>query len=301
VEQRVPSAPIVPAAHDLRRLPAALRMRPMADIEIANPAAKLGRFRAVLFDFDGTLSLLRECWPRVMIPMMVDVLRAAGARESDAHLFKTVEDFVMDLNGRPTIFQMIRLADEVRSRGGRALEPAVYGSRYQELLRECISDRIAGLASGASSPEQWTVPGSRELLEDLGRRGVALHLASGTDLDHVRREADLLRLSAHFGPHIHAPCGDEESFSKEVVIERLLTDHKLRGEELLAFGDGVVEIQAVRRAGGVAVGVASDERRCGVNEPKRARLLAAGADIIIADYRCRQRLIACLFGDGPVR
>ena len=48
------------------------------EIEILRPDLPRGRFRSVLFDFDGTLSLIREGWPQVMIPMMVEVLRETG-------------------------------------------------------------------------------------------------------------------------------------------------------------------------------------------------------------------------------
>src|SRR6202165_5379956 len=93
------------------------------EIEIIRPDLPRGRFRSVLFDFDGTLSLIREGWPQVMIPMMVDVLRHTGTPESDAELTTAVEEFVMRLNGKQTIYQMIQLADEVRQRGAQPLEP----------------------------------------------------------------------------------------------------------------------------------------------------------------------------------
>ena len=48
------------------------------DFEILRPDLPRGRFKAVLFDFDGTLSLLREGWPRVMVPMMVEALVRTG-------------------------------------------------------------------------------------------------------------------------------------------------------------------------------------------------------------------------------
>ena len=60
------------------------------EIEILHPDLPRGRFRSVLFDFDGTLSLIREGWPQVMIPMMVDVLRSTGTRETDAELTTAV-------------------------------------------------------------------------------------------------------------------------------------------------------------------------------------------------------------------
>src|SRR5438132_12052196 len=103
------------------------------EIEIVRPDLPRGRFRGVLFDFDGTLSLIREGWPQVMIPMMVAVLRETGTAETEAELEHSVEEFVMRLNGRQTIYQMIQLADEVRRRGGRALEPLDYKRRYHDL------------------------------------------------------------------------------------------------------------------------------------------------------------------------
>src|SRR5439155_20479886 len=102
------------------------------EIEILRPDLPRGRFRSVLFDFDGTLSLIREGWPQVMIPMMVDLLRATGTAESDAELTAAVEDFVMRLNGRQTIYQMIHLAEEVRRRGGQPLDPLAYKKRYHD-------------------------------------------------------------------------------------------------------------------------------------------------------------------------
>src|SRR5437870_6126516 len=96
------------------------------EIEIVNPGLPRGRFRSALFDFDGTLSLIREGWPQVMIPMMVGVLRETGTTETDAELTRHVEEFVMRLNGRQTIYQMIQLADEVKRRGGQAQEPLAY-------------------------------------------------------------------------------------------------------------------------------------------------------------------------------
>ena len=268
------------------------------EIEILNPALPRGRFRSVLFDFDGTLSLIREGWPQVMIPMMVDVLRQTGTPEDDAGLSAAVEEFVMRLNGRQTIYQMMQLADEVRRRGGTPLEPLAYKHRYHDLLMERIRGRLAGLETGAATAGEWTVPGSHALLDELRRRGVALYLASGTDLNYVRREAELLGVAPYFGEHIYGALDDYQNFSKKMIIERILRDHGLRGEELLGFGDGFVEIEEVKRVGGVAVAVASDEvARRGVNAWKRDRLVRAGADVVVPEYRNAGRLLRYLFAE----
>jgi len=74
-----------------------------------------------------------------------------------------------------------------------------------------------------------------------------------------------------------------------------------RGHHLLGFGDGYVEIQEVKRAGGVAVGVATDEPACQSVDPwKRRRLMGAGADYIISNYLCHDALLAALFNHEPL-
>ena len=268
------------------------------EIEILNPDLPRGRFRSVLFDFDGTLSLIREGWPQVMIPMMVEVLRETGTAESESALTSAVEEFVMRLNGRQTIYQMMQLAEEVQRRGGRPLEPLAYKHRYHDLLMERIEGRLAGLASGTVKAEDWVVPGSHALLEGLKRRGVALYLASGTDLKYVRREVELLGLAPYFGERIYGALDDYQSFSKKMIIDRILSEHGLHGAELLGFGDGFVEIEEVKGVGGVAVAVASDEvNRRGVNAWKRERLVRAGADMVIPEYRRQEKLLGWLFDE----
>jgi phosphoglycolate phosphatase-like HAD superfamily hydrolase len=268
------------------------------EVEVLRPDLPRGAFRSVLFDFDGTLSLIREGWPQVMIPMMVDVLKQTGTAESEAALTEAVEEFVMRLNGRQTIYQMIHLAEEVRQRGGTPLDPLAYKHRYHDLLMERIQGRLDDLERGTAAAADWVVPGSHALLDGLRRRGVALYLASGTDLKFVRREAELLGVAPYFGPHIYGALDDYRNFSKQMIIERILREEKLQGKELLGFGDGFVEIEEVRRAGGVAVAVASDEvQRSGVNAWKRDRLVRAGADVVIADYRGHERLLQYLFAE----
>ncbi|HMC65001.1 MAG TPA: hypothetical protein VKI65_08675, partial [Gemmataceae bacterium] len=125
------------------------------EIEVLRLDLPRGRFRSVLFDFDGTLSLIREGWPHVMIPMMVEVLRDTGTSESPAALTDAAEEFVMRLNGRQTIYQMIQLAEEVRRRGGTPLDPLEYKRRYHDLLMERIQGRLAALGSGDAAAEEW--------------------------------------------------------------------------------------------------------------------------------------------------
>src|SRR5207253_4632942 len=90
----------------------------------------------------------------------------------------------------------------------------------------------------------------------------------------------------------------DSTFTKASVIEEVLNRLGIRGAELIGFGDGVVETQAIKAAGGVAVGVASAEPgQSGVNAEKRDRLAAAGADVIIPEYSEQEALVAWLWGE----
>lgn len=273
---------------------------PPADLELIRGDIPRGRFRAVLFDFDGTLSLIREGWPQVMIPMMVEILRQTPTRETAEELHAKVEEFVMRLNGRQTIYQMIQLAEEVQRRGGQPRDPLEYKHEYHARLMRRIEHRIEALSKGQAAPSDWTVPGSHELLEQLRRRGAVLYLASGTDLKFVRHEAELLGLTRFFEERIYGALDDYWNFSKKLVIERMIREAGVSGPELLGFGDGFVEIEEIKRVGGVAIAVASDEaRRQGVNEWKRRRLIQAGADAVIPDYRHAAELVSWLWAESP--
>jgi beta-phosphoglucomutase-like phosphatase (HAD superfamily) len=125
---------------------------------------------------------------------------------------------------------------------------------------------------------------------------VPLFVASGTDAAHVLREVELLRLAPHVAGRVFAPKDNDASFRKRDVIDRALRELAVPGSQLIGFGDGVVETQEVKRAGGVAVGVASSEAGArGVNAAKRQALIAAGADVIIPDYEHANELLAWLW------
>ena len=268
-------------------------------IEIVNPEVPRGPVRSALFDFDGTLSLIREGWQGVMIPMMVEALHALDTGETEAELTALVTDFVTRLTGKQTIYQMIELAAQVEARGGAPLDPLVYKRQYLERLWAHIEGRVAGLKRGEIAPADMLVPGSIDVLEGLKARGVACYLASGTDEPFVRDEAEALGLTPYFGNRVYGAQDDYRRFSKAMVIARIIQAHDLHGPELVAFGDGYVEIENTRAVGGVAVGVASNEaERTGIDAWKRQRLIQAGADIIVPDFREAGRLLAYLFDGG---
>ena len=201
-----------------------------------------------------------------------------------------VEEYVGRLTGKQTMYQMIELADQIRARGGTPLDPLEYKRMYLDRLHEKIRDRIEELRDGVS-PEKYLVPGARALLEvAASERGLKLYLASGTDQEYMRDEARLLDVDRYFDGGVYGALDDYKSFSKKILIQRLIASAECRGDEFLCFGDGYVEIENVKEVGGVAVGVATAEPECQVvDEWKRTRLAGVGADFIIPNYLCRER------------
>ncbi len=252
-----------------------------------------------IFDFDGTLSLIREGWPEVMMGMFEEMIphRCDDTPES---LRQMLYDDMMSLNGKQTIYQMMRYAERVKERGGEALEPLAYKHEYLRRLNVKIGFRLDGLRDGSISPSRYLVPHSIELLENLQARGVKLCLASGTDEVFVKNEAELLGVRRFFGEHIYGAQDQYQNFSKKMIIERTLRENSIQGAQLIAFGDGYVEIQNTKEAGGLAIAVASDEANPGsgrIDAWKRERLVGVGADVVIPDYKDHQPLLRLIFGN----
>ena len=267
-------------------------------VEFAPGFAKRPTVSHVLFDFDGTLSLIRQGWPEVMTPMFVEMLPPLPGETLEARQRLCLED-ILRLNGKQTIYQMIQLAERIKERGGTPREPLWYKHEYLRRLEERISHRLEGLRSGAVRPDDLLVHGARNMLEALLRRGLPIYLASGTDEHCVKAEAELLDLTRYFGRHIYGALDDYKKFSKKIVIERILRENAIRGEQLVSFGDGYVEIENTKEVGGLAVAVASDEAHNGegrFDEWKRQRLLGVGADLVVPDFRDVEGMIECIFG-----
>lgn len=266
-------------------------------IETIRPASAANA-RVVLFDFDGTLSLIRSGWVETMVPMMVEVLLDLNSGETEAELTEIVREYVGRLTGKDTIYQMMALAENVTSRGGTPEDPLVYKRRYLDLLWGRISGRVESLRSGHASPEQYLVPGARALLESLKERGLKMYLASGTDDKDMKEEARLLDVARYFDGGCWGALDDYKTFSKAILIQRVIGAAEARGDEFLGFGDGFVEIENVKQVGGVAVGVASHEPECAQVDPwKRDRLVKVGADYIVPNFTGLEKLNELLFSN----
>jgi len=268
-------------------------------IEHIRPGASAADAKVALFDFDGTISIIRSGWIDVMAPMMVEILLDLDTGETEAELDSLVREFIWRTTGKETIYQMMDFAGHVRKRGGQAREPLEYKKMYLDRLWVRIRGRIDDLKQGRVSPEQYMVPGARALLESLKERGLKLYLASGTDEIYMREEARLLDVARYFDGGVYGAQEDYKSFSKKILIERIISNTGAGGGEIVGFGDGYVEIEEVKLVGGVTVGVATHEPECReIDAWKRQRLIGVGADYIVPNFLARQQILDALFA-GP--
>ena len=258
--------------------------------------ARLGKIRHALFDFDGTLSVLREGWETVMAPVMIEAI--CGQSPATTEIELEVREYVEQSTGILTILQMEWLVEAVRKHGlaGPPRSAAAYKAHYLERLMVGVRERILQVETGACQAEDRMLSGARDFLAGLQERGAQLYLISGTDHADVQREAGVLGLAVYFAERIYGAVDELEAHSKERIVQRILEEYHLFGDELLVVGDGPVEIRAARGRGAIALGVASNEvAREGWNEHKVARLKKAGADLLIPDFCQAEKLFSLLY------
>jgi len=270
---------------------------PGTQIEIVNPEVARGRFKHILFDFDGTISLLREGWQGIMTPVCIEMI--CGDTTPTAAIAEEVNQMIDETTGIQTIFQMERLVEMVRAHGlvpeGRIQDAAGYKQVYNDRLMVPVRERIAKLEAGITKVADVTVRGAMQFLELLSKRNLHMYVFSGTDRDDVRNEAAKVGAAPYF-EEIWGAIPSVEDYSKEKVIRDIIAQHNLHGAEVLAIGDGPVELRNVKDAGGVALGICSDEVRGeGWDMHKRQRLIRAGADILVPDFSEAGKLAEYLF------
>ncbi len=134
--------------------------------------------------------------------------------------------------------------------------------------------------------DDFVIKGIVPFMTRLHKSGVTLYLASGSDEGDVITEAKALGYAHLFEWRIYGAVGDANQEAKNNVMDRILKDAgSTNVKRIAAFGDGPVEIREMKKRGGLAIGIASDEvRRFDLNPAKRRRLIRAGADFIIPDF-----------------
>ena len=282
------------------RLARYLHETEIEDITGRRPAAQI---RHAIFDHDGTLSVLRQGWEQVMELMMIRAITGERKDRVDdktrGSIVSTVRAFIDRTTGIQTLAQMKGLVDLVRQFGlvpaDEVLDEHGYKKIYNKELLAVIRVRSERLERGEVLPLDCQIQDARQLLERMRAAGVTLYLVSGTDEADVVCEARALGYAHLFSGGVFGAVGDLRIEAKRDVLARIVRASGKSGDSIAVFGDGPVEMREARRHGAYAVGVASDEvRRHGLNLHKRARLIRAGADLIIPDYGQSDALLARL-------
>ncbi len=263
-----------------------------SEIEIIKRSDFDRNIKFALFDHDGTISTLRQGWEEVMHPMMTESI--IGEADIDSSLYRIIQarvsDFIDKTTGLMTLIQMDGLTNLIREfrlvPENMILDIHEYKKIYNKRLMQLVNRRIEKLGNMELDIQDVTIKGAVDFLEKLREKGVILYLASGTDEEDVKKEAELLGYNDLFNGGIFGASDDIADDPKKAVISRIIkTVGSKNAENLITFGDGPVEIAQTVNAGGISVGIASDEvRRYSLNREKRERLIKAGADFIIPDY-----------------
>ncbi|MFP6581509.1 MAG: HAD hydrolase-like protein [Candidatus Hydrogenedentota bacterium] len=265
------------------------------DFELVRDITR-GQFRHVLFDFDGTISLLREGWQAIMHPLMVEMI--CGDTPPTPDIEQRAHNMIDETTGIQTILQMEHLVALVQEYGlvpePDMLDAQGYKSIYNDRLMVPVNERLDRLAHGDLSQDEASVAGSREFVARVAAQGPALYIFSGTNQDDVRNEANKLGVDHHFS-EIWGALRTIKEFSKEKILTEMIKERNLSGPEVLIIGDGPVEIRLAHEHGCVSVGVASDEENGGLDPVKRERLIGVGADIIVPDFARGEALVEYLF------
>lgn len=274
------------------------------EIEMVSVLPEKIDVRYAIFDHDGTISTLREGWELIMAPMMIKAILGERYLDADEALFHKVQmrvyDFIDKTTGVQTLIQMKGLIDLIREFGfvpdGEILNEFGYKEIYNDTLLRTVKERENKLKRGELAVEDFTIKNASVFLRKLHHAGIKLYLASGTDVEDVKSEAEALGYSDLFEDRIFGSVGDVNKEAKKIVLDRILTSIGESGEgQIVTFGDGPVEIRETHKRGGLAVGLATHElRRYGLNMSKRERLIKAGADVIIPDFSQYRQLMELL-------
>jgi rfaE bifunctional protein kinase chain/domain len=274
------------------------------DIEIITKPPEKIRIKYAIFDNDGTISTLREGWENIMAPMMEKVILGDKAKNADDALLsairKRVTEFIDKTTGIQTLMQMKMMIPVIMEFGlvdeNKILEEHAYKKIYNDELLNMVKKREEKLIAGNLKADDFTMKGSIQFLKMLYDIGVKLYLTSGTDIEDVKHEAEILGYAGYFEGRIYGAVGDITKEAKKIVLDKLLDSiGRYESPMIATFGDGPVEIRETHKRGGITVGVASNEPdRTGLNRVKRTRLIKAGADIVVPDFTYGEELLQIL-------
>jgi rfaE bifunctional protein kinase chain/domain len=271
------------------------------EIEVVEAIRVDRKISHAIFDHDGTLSSLRAGWESLMLSLMIEVICGVNATIDDAlrdEICDAARGLIERSTGAPTLVQMQGLVDLVQDHGlvpeDDVLDAAQYKALYNSRLSVMVRDRLTRLAEGELTPSDFHIKGALLFLLALRRAGITLHLASGTDANDVVADATALGYADLFDGRIFGAGTQPGIDAKRVVVSEIALALEPNAT-FVVFGDGPVEMREARRGGGIAVGVCSgDGHPRGYDSARRARLIRAGAHLLVPDFADLRAIFAAL-------
>ena len=126
--------------------------------------------RAVVFDFDGTISTLRHGWETVMEPMMLEMI--AGKHPVTDAVVAEVRAYIDESTGVQTIHQMKWLAASITRYGlnpGMPEDPWFYKGEDNRRLMDTVQLRREAVVTGECPADDYLIAGSTIRSETLQR------------------------------------------------------------------------------------------------------------------------------------
>lgn len=263
-------------------------------LKIIHPEAidRIGSIAHVLLDFDGTISVLRQGWEKVMLELML--MSICGESPPNPTIKNEVIDYIDQSTGILTIRQMEWLVEAVKRHrlAGEPLSARQYKARYLDMLMVYVRKRIADVADHRIPADDMMIKGAGDFVSAFWKRGATLYLASGSDHPDVVNEVRVLGLTKYMNGGIYGALDASEANDKERIIQRILDENRLTGNQLLVIGDGPVEIRVASQRQALTLGIASDEvLREGWNLRKADRVVKAGCDFLVSDFSHAEQLL----------
>jgi phosphoglycolate phosphatase len=184
-----------------------------------------GRYKLVVFDWDGTLS------------------------DSEERILTSYERAIV------TMEAPARTRAELRATIGLTMDVAVqslYPDRERVFVAEFVNAyRDAWLAPGTPGPRLF--PGVAELLSQLTQAGQWMAVATSKSRAGLSRELGVLGLNAHFRA---TRCGDETASKPDPrMLHELLNETGVTARDAIVIGDSPFDIAMAKAAGVSALAV----------------------------------------------
>jgi len=232
-----------------------------AGLEIVKDV-KRGGFKVAVFDWDGTLSLIRAEWPRILSSLIAEIIAGRLSPEDDPVEIirddtKSVRAYLKETAGAPTLDQikgylernnhLEHLKDKDLDRLSRT-----WLDEYNRRLNRFVEEEVVPKAG--DNPEDYRVAGALKFVKKFREQGIKCYvLSGGNEKDLNDTDVPLLGFDGLFELVLGTDGTIERelgSYDKGVGLEWIMKREGIEDPgEVVVIGDGAAEISFARKLG----------------------------------------------------